>query len=406
MNFVLLCPLFWPRDNAEAYCSTRFASALAKAGHNVHVVAAKDKEAEKNCKYGVLLHKDVKVDFVPIPKKKSLYPHFNLKWLTLRDDNSYSGDAYCKVLKDVLSRYDKPILVTRTYPLIALYVGWRCRKYAYKWIPHFSDPIPWYPERPVKTFLLRLWLRRAFRDSDMVSVTCSRVLRFYRETLGACVDGRKWTLAEHIGDTKLDAIFAQGDEKTDVISEGYIVHSGDMYFGRGLEIVPAIEELNREGIGCEFIQDRMPMDAKVIRAFEGAKHCHIVTSTNDPELKVKARSAQVSLMVDFNSSREYSPFLLSKLVYQLFTDRPLVLISKIDSVSYDYSNEYPEAGLFFGNIDNRKSIKEAVKKALMCDPMTFDRSKIRAHFSEDEVAKRFVGDIERLSNVQRDLLCR
>ena len=38
MNIVIFSYNFFPQADAESYCATRFASALARAGHNVTVV--------------------------------------------------------------------------------------------------------------------------------------------------------------------------------------------------------------------------------------------------------------------------------------------------------------------------------------------------------------------------------
>jgi len=40
MNIVIFSRNFYPQNDAEAFCTTRFASALAEIGHNVHVVTA------------------------------------------------------------------------------------------------------------------------------------------------------------------------------------------------------------------------------------------------------------------------------------------------------------------------------------------------------------------------------
>ena len=38
MNFVIYSYNFFPQADAESFCATRFASALARANHNVTVV--------------------------------------------------------------------------------------------------------------------------------------------------------------------------------------------------------------------------------------------------------------------------------------------------------------------------------------------------------------------------------
>lgn len=61
MNIVTLAPSFCPVTSVEAYCSTRFASALAKAGHAVHVAAAARLNDVKDIRYEHLVHPAITV---------------------------------------------------------------------------------------------------------------------------------------------------------------------------------------------------------------------------------------------------------------------------------------------------------------------------------------------------------
>lgn len=413
MNFVIVSPLFWPLKNPEAYCSTRFASALAKAGHSVHVVTYERPAEMFEKSYDALVHPSVKITRVKRPTEKLRFPYVSWRWLSVWDNDSFGVKDYIASVKEVLAQYENPVLVSRSFPLVALTVAWYCRKLATKWIAHFSDPIlnqdPATKLGRLSHFFKKIWLRRAFRYSDGVSVTCKRVIRYYREQLGSIVDKQKWILTTHIGDFKLEK---KGDENVEkkgggggrdenihcppiLSTSSLIVHDGDIYGGRGLQILDAIKNLNEEGVAVDFIQGRKVKNEGERKRILETPHCFILDENATDELRERAKAARVSFVADFNMpGLSYSTHLMSKFVYQLFTDKPMVVFSKLDSEKHDYCVSYPEAGLFFADMKEPGSLEKAIKAALSCDPNKIDRKRIRERFSEEHIAAEFIEQLE------------
>ena len=397
MEFVIFSPHFFPMRDAEAYCATRFASSLAAAGHRVRVVALGLRNGARPGDYSALVHPDVKISYVERTDGRTRWPHIDLRTVTVSDNDILEIPNCVACVKEALAACERPILVTRTEPKLATYVGYACRRAAYRWVAHFSDPVPWIPPRGsfydhVRDGLMRVahrfWMRRVFRTADGVSVTCPQARRFFREVYGPLADSVPWVVTTHIGDYRLQR---PGQTDAGPAGKDVILHSGDMYMGRGIAILDAVERLNGRGCACEFIQDRQSAIDGTIDAIAGHPHCHVIKPGCDPALLEKAAAAQVSYVEDFPPlSLPYSPRLLSKFVYQVYENRPLVVSALEDSEMADLCLRHPEAGLFFARLGDGEALCCAVREALAADPATFDRSAIRWEFSEKIVSETFV----------------
>lgn len=411
MNFVIVAPSFYPWPSAEGYCSTRFASALAKAGHQVEVITnwRPDDMYEKS--YQKLVHPAVKITRVgPCTRVATKWPYVDWKWVTVMEPETDLIAPYVKATREALSRYEQPILISRTHPWLAFYAGWYCRKQAAKWVAHFSDPMldvkPFCRLARLMLWSLKWWMRRAMRKADAISVTCKRVKWYYQEQLGSCVDRAKFILTTHIGDFKLDDKKVEkkgggGGRDEDIhcqptrSTSSLIVHDGDIYYGRGLQILEAVKNLNEQGVAVEFIQGRRVKNEGDRKKILETPHCFILDENATDELRERAKAAQVSFVADFNMpGLSYSTHLMSKFVYQLFTDKPMVVFAKVDSEKHDYCVAYPEAGLFFADMNEPGSLEKAIKAALACDPKAIDRSRIRERFSEEHIAAEFIEQLE------------
>lgn len=442
MNFVIVTPGYYPHKGAESYCATRFASALANAGHSVHIVTAERPTEMYENSYDALLHPAVKVSRVRGAHRHHRFPYISWRWLSVFDDDSFSIPGYIAEVKSILAQYENPVLISRTYTWSALTVAWHCRRFAAKWIAHFSDPMLDGDQNTklgrLSHFFKKMWMRRAMRHADAISVTCKRVKWYYREQLGPCVDKAKFILATHIGDFKLEGKSSSCKFESEKkvrggvaieqpvlrgIGEGAnnsspgqsnnlnnlshvalakedrtirtILHDGDIYASRGLQILDAVKNLNEQGFAVEFVQGRAVNNEGDRKRILSTPHCFILNKDSPDELRAQAKAAQVSFVADFNTDGlSYSPFLMSKFVYQLFTDKPIVVLSKLESEKHDYCVAYPEAGLFFADLKEPGSLEKAIKAALTADPKTFDRTRIRERFSEEHIAAEFVEQLE------------
>ena len=397
MNFVIFARNFYPQNDPEAFCSTRFASALAKNGHSVHVVTAEYSNSAND--YAKLVHSSIRITRVQAPLEDinitgriSTLKYVNPFRKMIYERDRRNLGAFVKATKKVLSLYDNPILITRAYPMMSLYVGYYCRKHAFKWVSHLSDPIPWKIEGSIMSRLqalcIRHWIKRSFKAANLVSLTCSRAIRWYKEKYGDVVDVKKCIVTTHIGDMKLSA-----DRKENMRVSGaipIILHSGGMYWGRGELILDAIEALNANGITCQFVQDRK-VDAVLAESFKRYPHATLLNGERRVSESIALmESATAVFVADFNSELGYSPFLMSKFVYQIFGDKPIVVYAKRNSEKYDLCARYPEAGLFFAEQGSLDSLKNAICKAINCDTNCINRVGIRREFEEDTIAQKFV----------------
>lgn len=395
MNFIIFSRNFYPQNDAEAFCTTRFASALASAGHSVHVVTA---EYACDYDYKALLDPRVKVTRVRTKPGAGRFLNLSVRQQMVMDKDMCNVPRFCCAVKKVLKQYDKPILITRALPLTSLIVGVKTRRYAYKWISHFSDPIPWFPTNrkilKLKERLSRRWVARAISSADAISVTCPLAIRYYREAYSKESEGKHFLVATHIGDNKLDG--PKQPDWSPVFSKRTVLHPGDMYFNRGEAIFQAIDRLNEEGVPLLFVLDRPP-SPNMTHWFRTTSNAIALGIRGGGLLNAGLNAhADVVFIPDFVRDFDYSPYLMSKFVYQIYGDRPIVVHAKTESCMAEYCRRYPEAGLFFSEAGSVESLVGALKAALECDVGAIRREEIRREFSADSVAKTFVREVEKL----------
>lgn len=371
MNFVVFSYHFLPMNGAEAFCTTRFCSALARKGHSVKVVTM-DWPVQVDAKtINVLLDKAVEVVRVPFDSRpKSFLSKIRYRTTVWGSVNfKLCIAATIKVLKSV----DRPVLISRSNPEESLVVGACCSKYAYKWIAHFSDPFPWAPNGVggfrgrIKYLISKLWCAKALRHADGISVTCPEVFRFFKEEYGSLYDDRKIFVTPHIGEPWLKStvpVEKIGDVK-------FISHVGYLSEGRYLSVI----KKSVESLGPNFI-------LKVTKSGDSPDVCAGVVEGSD-----------VSLVIDLKTHYQYVPFLPSKFVYQLFTDTPIVIYTMKGSAMHRYALQFPSAGIFFADVNIEGSLCDAIISATQNRDKIFDRSGIRREFCEEKIVHDFVCSI-------------
>lgn len=397
MNFCIYSYNFFPQADAESYCATRFASALARAGHHVTVVTMDWPMQVSDKTYKALVADELEIVRLPFSSKKNS-PLKGLLWYGHKSQMAVDVPQSVDAVKKVLSKMKSPILVTRTHPVMCTMVGLKTYKYAYKWIAHFSDPIPWrgYADtighRLLKSQEMNI-LRKAFKLADGISVTCMHVCKFYKQFYGHDFNESKAFMTTHIGDYRLDTPPSDFDN---VNLENILLHPGSIFAHRGGQtIVEVMKELAQTNVDCKFVQV-----GEVDNALKGVlvdtKNVEI-HNTISPEASVDLRKKAKAIFVpDFESELSYSPFTLSKFVYQIMSNKPMVLYAKKDSEMHDYAEKYPEAGIFWAEAGNADSLKNAIRKAMDYDATTIDRSRIRKCFSDERIVKNFVAAVRAL----------
>ena len=398
MNFVVFNFSFLPLSGPESFCTTRFASALAYAGHNVQVVTMDWPSGVDAEVYDFLVDKRIRITRVPLKKPARAPIWSRIRYLT-HEWRAVNISNCIKVLKTVLKNTDSPILISRTHPIASLIVAWHCRRYASKWIAHFSDPIPLYGQGginlKIKSGLASFWVRRALRDATAISLTCERAKRFYAETYGWLFNDARSIVVPHIGDPSLTQLMLD-DNKRQGSATATILHSGLLYPDRGArQIIDAVGKLNKKGIACKFVQVG-EIDASIKAAVEGSAFVDVVNNI-DPVVSARAqKEADMIFVPDLLTHFPYSPFCASKFAYQVFGDKPIVVFSRSDSLMGECSRKFPEAGLFFADVDKPCSLEAAVETAIGNIGRDFDRTGLRAIFSRKLVSDNFIDAVGRL----------
>ena len=87
---------------------------------------------------------------------------------------------------------------------------------------------------------------------------------------------------------------------------------------------------------------------------------------------------------------------MSKFVYTVYENKPIVVLSARDSAKHDYAVRFPEAGVFWADQAHPETLVDALKAAFSCTPSQIDRSRIRHEFSAKKIAYDFVANVTRL----------
>ena len=382
MNFVIFSYNFPPGNDAEAFCTARFASALVHCGHNVHVVTMDRVAKIDKCVYDQVV--DARLVITRVPDKKRRLPLFSRLRFVTNSAGAENFSECIKAVKNALRKYDNPVLVSRANPNSSMIIGWHCRKFASLWVAHASDPIP-IPGRDTNPlsryrFEYRYWMKKAFNDADFVSVTCNNAIRAFKEEYGCLTRDVKFIVTPHIGHPPLKTS-EQGDDRlcSSDEREKLIVHKGVMCNGRGgPELADAVRALNREGQRCAFVQvgplenetDLFSKDRLVRRA--------------------EFADADVLYIPDLQVPLPFCAFLSSKMVYMIYTDKPILLFSHVDGAAAELSRKYPEAGIFFADFTKPETLITALKLALECRPCEIDRTRIRKEFMRETIVRNFI----------------
>lgn len=398
MNYVIFSYNYLPQNDPEAFCTARFANALAEAGHHVHVVTMERSEGISSELADELVPSKIEITRVPIkPSQKSFWPR--VRYQTPEWD-AINYHACIQKLRKVLSLYEKPILISRMCPAASGIVAWHCRKHAALWVNHFSDPFPNYLKggmlgRIVNQFTFR-WARRFLTDSDFCTITCPDVIRFFRERVMPVSDD-KFTLVPHIGEPLISA-----DNKwcSPCSEKPYIAHAGNCYDGRyAKELVRELLLCKKAGCDIAFVQagDILEKDVKVLE--EGNIDFRRISLNSPREASSIFMDATINLVIDLKIDYGgYTPFIPSKFVYLLYTDKPIVVFARTDSWMYRLVKEYPESGIWFADVKKEGELSEQIQQILQQDNGLIDRTYIRQLFSKLKAVEAFLPKCQKLLN--------
>lgn len=392
MNFVIFSYNYLPQNNPEAFCTARFANALAEAGHHVHVVTMERPADIPPGLANELAPAMIEVTRVPMkPHRKSLWPRV---YYQTPEWDAINYGSCIRALQRVLKQYDKPILVSRMCPDASGIVAWHCRRKAALWINHFSDPFPNYLKggvlgKLVNRFTYR-WARRFLRDSAFCTITCPDVIRYFNDYVMPVKDDR-FVLVPHIGDP---LILPDSKWQSPFPNRPYIAHAGNCYDGRyAKELVSELLICKRQGYDVALLQagDMLQKDQRIL-AESGVDF--LITSMKSPReassiFADAAANLVIDLKVDFGDN---TPFIPSKFVYLLFTEKTIMIFAKKSSWMYRLSREYPNAGLFFADVQEEGALAKQIKAILSRSTnQCYNREAIRKLFSRNGAIKDFIG---------------
>lgn len=390
MNIVIYSYNFFPQADPESYCSTRFASALARAGHNVTVVTMDWPMQVSEFNYNALVAKELKIVRLPFSKQKNT-PLKAILWYGNKSQSAVDVPESVKVVKSILRGLDHPVLITRSMPICSAMVGLKTSKYANAWIAHFSDPTPWmgYANTFGHRLLKRLEeniVRKTFVKADEISVTCSQVIRYFKDYYGDSFNENKAFVLTHIGDYRLGppASLSCIDDNNPIL-----LHTGMLFSSRGGLIIPRImRDFHDAGYNYKFIQVGS-IDSEIKDVLKECDNIKIYNTVSLEKSLEMCGKAKVIFIPDVKSDLGYSPVLPSKFVYRIMDNQPIVVYSYKESALHDYAVMYPEAGVFWAEMDNVESLKNAIVKAMNMDVSTIDRERIRKCFAEETIAETF-----------------
>lgn len=244
----------------------------------------------------------------------------------------------------------------------------------------------------MKRYLMELWCKRAFRDADAISLTCENAKRFYAEHYGRIFADTKVLITPHIGEPWLSANeqFKRSDDLP------LLAHTGLFYAGRGARpLLSAIAELATEGFPCQFVQVG-EVDSPIENVFKNMPQVQQIDDCSPSLSAAVVEAADVLYVADVQLKGDYIPYMPSKFAYQIFTDKPMVVYTKKDSPMAQYCRRYPEAGLFFADLDSEGSLKMALESALRCVGKRVCREGLRHDFCAAVVAKQTAENIAML----------
>ncbi len=402
MTFVVFSWNFVPQNDPEAFCTTRFASALAAEGHDVCVVTPEREPSISDATIRQLLDHRVRVVRFRIPAFfRSRFWRFWDVRLRFNTWTTFFSAFASRSLLNILDMEKGAILVTRSAPDISAYVGYRCRRHAHRWVAHFSDPFPYFFTCRTRRdrFIYRRsiqWGRKILNAADAISVTCANVLSVFQQRYGADFEAnkRKFVVVPHIGNPLLVP-----DQEAPALGAGSILHCGALTPERyRKELADELCLLKGKGDQFRFLlAGSMPAGFSAQLGGKGIV-CSQIRLVDPSETTSLYRQASICLVVDTKGPYSTSPYCPSKFVYQLFSDCPIVVFTTRGSAMDLCAKRYPDAGIWTAHPEVKGELAESLHAAL-ASGRRFDaeRENARRSFFSKNVASSFVDFVRKMN---------
>lgn len=396
--------IFVPLCNAEAFCTTRFLSALAAEGCKVYVVTHEYLQELPEDVVAELQHPDITVIRVPPVKRPvPLWKRFlkrkeyGINWLL------NTSKAAQSELKKLLIQHPDAVLLSRCMPIHSHLTVLPLRKHAKFWVAHFSDPFPMLlrnisvTER-LANMIRRWYVKRILKSADMVTVTCPRAIRFFLKEYGERF-ARKFMVATHIGTPGLapdESLQSAASEcKVNDPDCFWVFHTGYLY-----EIVQPLLDIADELDKMRVIQ--YGKSTGIPDALRSLSWCRIAP---DGESTPRASTtffemADVNIIVEPHFPYPFSPLIRSSMAYVLQSDTPVFVIAVRDSDTHDLAKKFPE--LYYADIDSPNEIVETMLKIKADSDVGVINTpslELRTLFSAEHVAREFLVEIGKRAGI-------
>jgi glycosyltransferase involved in cell wall biosynthesis len=402
MNIVCVSHNAPPLNDAEALCSARLLSALVECGTNVHLIAAELPPSLDTTIGAELMDKRIKTTYVSAQTGRFARLAAGARFQFHSQRVEWIAPAV-NATRAVLRQYDKPILLTRAFPMVSNLVGYYCRQDAKAWVAHFSDPYPpfewqnhWYSRfvRPIN----RRWARRILKNADLVTVTCPNAIRYIEEKSEISFR-HKAEVVTHLALPKLKSGNFKLERKPDEFVVAYI---GTMMTRRrpdlllrgallAMERHPEIRFLQFGHVDPEILEL-----CRSSPAFQRLDIRHIGNLSPRDAADLQAQ-VDVNLIVDTDLGLSYSPFILSKFPHSVCVGRPMLMISAADSEMARMTAKYH--GGEFVPFSTPEAVAEAICRLFDRRQQSVDSSKLmeyQAEFSPGRIVRPFFERLKQL----------
>jgi glycosyltransferase involved in cell wall biosynthesis len=325
-----------PLNDAEALCTGRLLSVLARRGAEVHVIAADGPATLEGELAGEILDERVTVERVAARGTRLGRLGSMVRYGYHGPYVEWMGPAI-EAARGYLRRHPGTVLMTRACPWVSNFIGWHCRGLAAAWVAHFSDPFPphewqnhWYSRfaRPVNG----RWARRILRGADLVTVTCPNAIRYIEEKSGVGFR-EKAMVVTHLA---VPQIRAGGFRLERSADEFVIAHIGTLMMRRRPDLLLGGAMLAMEKHpAIRFLQyghvDEHTLRVAASSSAFGRLDIRHIDNLSPRDAGDLQQQVDVNVIVDTDLGLPYSPFILSKYPHAACAGKPMLMISAADS---------------------------------------------------------------------------
>ena len=380
-----------PQNDAEAFCTARFLSALATKGLEVELITVDHQAQVEKSVQDELLHPGIKIHRIPLEPASplSLTDAWTYKYFS--NHPIQIGPLVQRVRKHLAAYADKPILLTRASPAISNVVGFHTKDLASLWVAHFSDPSPGVGAYSGRTRHIEMleswWSKRILISADIISVTNRHAVRWFRERHSP-PDSTSFHVAYHVGTPSLQPADRSGYYFD--ASQVNFAHVG--FWGKRRFMADVIREFEAANQDNPRIALRQfgPVDPGATDELAGIQWLTVNPESINPRVSTAIlERASINVVIDQYDHLSYCPYLPSKFAYAVAARRPILAIGQENSEMGKLFEEY--GSFYFANIERPGALRETLLKISKTPHEQLLRpcNRLAAIFDPNNVATKF-----------------